>query len=242
MSPTNDNRKECIALLKFLGNGSAFNPFLNDTGAYFKIGKTLFMIDCGSSVFKAALRKNIFEEIKRVCVVITHLHMDHCGSLSQLIMYLLYKKCVKPLIIFPNEEIKELLRITGVTEDMYDYISDREVVISGGVCIRFIDSTHVDKIKCYSIEIENLNGANIYYSGDSGEIPSQILEKYLSGEYDAFFQDTCGEYIPGKVHLNIEVLCRLIPIGKRNRLYCIHLDTLLNKNMIIEKGFNTVNI
>lgn len=229
-------------MLSFLGNGSAFNPFRNDTGAYMCRGGTLYMIDCGSSVFKAALARRIFDDIKNVFIIITHLHMDHCGSLSQLIMYLLYKRGVKPVIVFPDVDLRELLRITGVTEDMYDHVMCTETSLPCGMKVRFMRSSHVDKIHCYSLEIESHDGEMIYYSGDSGVIPPDILERYLSGGYSAFYQDTCGEIIPGRPHMNIEELCRLIPGDKRSKMYCIHLDPLLTDDMIIEKGFNSVNV
>ncbi|MBQ8961279.1 MAG: MBL fold metallo-hydrolase [Ruminococcus sp.] len=229
-------------MLRFLGSGSAFDAFRCDTSAYFRRGDTLFMIDCGSTAFKCALRKRIFEGAERVCVILTHLHMDHCGSLSQLVMYLLYKCGVKPVIVFPDRDVRELLRITGVGPDMYVHISGRGAELPEGVKVRYLESAHVDTINCYSLELSLPGGDEIYYSGDSGAIPDAVLEKFLDGGYKAFYQDTTGERIQGTVHLHIEDLCRLIPEDQRGRVYCIHLDPLLTEERVRRRGFNSVEI
>jgi len=224
-------------VLRFLGTGSAFDAFRCDTSAYFRRGETLFMIDCGSTAFKCALRKRIFEGASRVCIILTHLHMDHCGSLSQLVMYLLYKCGVKPTIVFPDRDVRELLRITGVGPDMYDHIPGRGAELPEGVRVRYMESSHVDTINCYSFELSIPGEGEIYYSGDSGAIPKPVLDKFLAGGYTALYQDTCGERIPGRVHLNIEDLYRIIPDDKRDMVHCIHLDPLLTEEKVRRRGF-----
>lgn len=47
--------------LKFLGCGSAFNPVYGNTSAYFIIGKHLYVIDAGESVFFAAVPERASE-------------------------------------------------------------------------------------------------------------------------------------------------------------------------------------
>ncbi len=229
-------------MLNFLGNGSAFNRERDDTSAYFIKGKTLFLIDCGSTTFKNALRKNIFDGIEQVSIIISHLHMDHCGSLSQMIMYLLYKRKITPCIVCPDENLKTLMRITGVSDDMYIYLSKKVNALAEGVNVLFVESAHVNSINCYGIEISMNDNIAIYYSGDSGAIPSDILEKYLNGVYSKLYQDTCGERIDGTVHLNIEDLCNLIPQGKRKRIYCMHLDPLLSEEDVKKHGFKVARV
>lgn len=230
-------------MLSFLGNGSAFDPIRSDTSAFFRCGDALFMIDAGGTVFKNALRKRIFDGVSRVYIILTHLHTDHCGSLGQLVMYLLYKRGIKPVILFPDDDVRALLKINGVSEDMYEIVLRRDVCTEEDmVKIRFIDSAHVDKINCYSLEISVSGGKKIYYSGDSNSIPPEVLKKFLDGGYDAIYQDTCGEKIKHSAHLNIDDLCCIIPEDKRNKIYCIHLDPVLCEDEIRKKGFMTVGV
>lgn len=117
-------------MLKFLGNGSCFNTKCGNTSAYyieeakFKEGKvrTLTLFDCGESVFEKIIEKNIIENIDFVRIFITHTHTDHIGSLSSLIFYLNFVMKIKPTILFPNNDVKKFLEITGVSENLYDYV------------------------------------------------------------------------------------------------------------------------
>ena len=81
--------------LKFLGRGSAFNIKDGNTAAYIKDNNTLLLIDCGETVFKEIQRRNLLEGVSDINILITHLHSDHVGSLSSLLMYCYYIKKLK---------------------------------------------------------------------------------------------------------------------------------------------------
>ena len=69
----------------FLGRDAGFG--INNNSAYTIIDNNLILIDCGYTVFNIIKEKFIFSELNTINVLITHLHNDHAGSLSQLILY-----------------------------------------------------------------------------------------------------------------------------------------------------------
>ena len=77
--------------LQFLGIGAAFNPAFGNTSACFQKDGTLYLLDCGSTVFGALLERKAMQGAKRIVVLITHLHADHVGSLGTLISYCNFK-------------------------------------------------------------------------------------------------------------------------------------------------------
>ena len=100
-------------LLKFIGTESGFGE--KNNSAYIQINEKFILIDCGFTVFNY-LKNNIdFNKFNEIEIIITHLHNDHAGSLSQLILYLwfVYKK--KAIIITKCKYIKNYLDITRST-------------------------------------------------------------------------------------------------------------------------------
>ena len=87
-----------MATLTFLGNDSGFG--LKNNSAYFEKDNELFIIDCGFTVFNEVKNKFDFSKYKCINLIITHLHNDHAGSLSQLILYLwfIYKNTTYKLL------------------------------------------------------------------------------------------------------------------------------------------------
>ncbi|MCF0131215.1 MAG: MBL fold metallo-hydrolase [Pseudobutyrivibrio sp.] len=234
-------------MLKFLGNGSAFNNRRDNNSAYFKHDKTLVLIDAGSTVFKNALNKNIFADVSEVFIAITHLHMDHCGSIGQIIMYLYYKMNIRPTVIFPQTDIINILDSSGITRDMYNIvITDDKYIIHNHdnemITLKIMKSSHVDTIDSYSFLFNYLDKYRFYYSGDAKSIPETVLSDFKNKTIDVIYQDTCGVTNQGNAHLNIEDLCLLIPKEYRNKVYCMHLDQTLEDKYIEDKGFNVAKV
>lgn len=73
------------SILKFLGSDSGFG--INNNSAYIEEKGKLTIIDCGFTVFTQIKKKFDLNKYKEINVIITHLHNDHAGSLSQLILY-----------------------------------------------------------------------------------------------------------------------------------------------------------
>ena len=232
--------------LKFLGKGAAFYPVLGNTSAYFIYDKNLFLIDCGESVFKKVYEKDLFSEIDNLYVFITHTHSDHIGSLSSLILYCSHKFDIKTKIVIPKENkyidyIKNILDSMGVDKSDYEFINDVDLDNKYDVFdnIRYVETTHCDDITSYSILFEKDNRV-IYYSGDTNELDT--VKSIIHGDknIDKIYIETCSERLDS--HIYYEDLLEVIPKNLRDRVYCMHLDTMDIVDKLEENGFRIVEV
>ena len=232
--------------LKFLGKGAAFYPVLGNTSAYFIYDKNLFLIDCGESVFKKVYEKDLFSEIDNIYVFITHTHSDHIGSLSSLILYCSHKIDIKTKIVIPKENkyldsIKNILDSMGVDKSDYEFVNDVDLDNKFDVFdnIRYVETTHCDDMTSYSIIFEKDNGV-IYYSGDTNELDT--VKSIIHGDknIDKIYIETCSERLDS--HIYYEDLLEVIPKNLRDRVYCMHLDTLDIVDKLEENGFRIVEV
>ena len=232
--------------LKFLGKGAAFYPVLGNTSAYFIYDKNLFLIDCGESVFKKVYEKDLFSEIDNIYVFITHTHSDHIGSLSSLILYCSHKFDIKTKIVIPKENkyidyIKNILDSMGVDKSDYEFVNDVDLDNKFDVFdnIRYVETTHCDDMTSYSIIFEKDNGV-IYYSGDTNELDT--VKSIINGDKNIIkiYIETCSERLDS--HIYYEDLLEVIPKNLRDRVYCMHLDTMDIVDKLEENGFKIVEV
>ena len=99
-------------------------------------------------------------------MIITHLHHDHCGSLSQLILFLWFRYGKKTRVITKCKNIGIYLEITGTTKEAYEITDEYKD-------IRFIETEHVKELDCYGFKAK-IHGKNIIYTGDT-----KIIEPFL---------------------------------------------------------------
>lgn len=222
--------------LKFTGIGSAFNPILGNTNAYFTHNDDFYLIDCGESVFGKIWNLKEMIGSNNIFILITHFHCDHVGSLGSLLSYLYLKLEKTAYVIHPNEKIIEYLDIVGIERKFYIYKNKLPEISE--IKNTEIEVRHVEDMKCYGYEII-FPDSKIYYSGDAVEIPDKILQKYLSGEIKEMYQDTCSYISKNPSHGNIFYLEKIIPVEKRKNVYCIHLDKDF-RDIIQEKGFGVI--
>lgn len=215
-------------MLKFLGNGSCFNVKSGNTSAYYynKEKGLLLLIDCGESVFEKIVKK--FNKLEKVIIVITHFHSDHIRSLPSFIFYCKIVKNIKPIVVFPNETIINLLSQMNVSKEYYEYKN---------TC-KFIDSVfrveHKENMDCFGY-IFKIKGKNIYYSGDSKMLPVSVITKFLDGEIDAIYQDMTRYEKTG--HAHVKDIAKVIPKKLRKHVYAMHLDDKETKNLALSYGF-----
>ena len=81
--------------ITFLGKDSGFGK--QNTSAYAIVNNRLLLIDCGQTVMTQLQDKNLLTGISGIDVIITHMHGDHVGSLSQLALFSYF--VLKTLII-----------------------------------------------------------------------------------------------------------------------------------------------
>ena len=211
--------------LKFIGSDAGFGD--NNNSAYIEIDNKLILIDCGITVFNTIKQKFNFNKYDEIEVIITHLHNDHAGSLSQFILYLWYIYNKKAKIISACKNIKEYLRITGTPDEAFTLLNMNNN-------IKFIETEHVKEIDCYGFTL-NINNKEIVYTGDTKTLDP--FWPYID-KADELYVDVSKN---GGVHLKIDdVLQDLRSIKhKGTNIYLMHID---DKKYISEKCNNEFEI
>ncbi len=209
------------SILNFIGRDSGFGD--NNNSAYIEIDNDIIIIDCGFTVFEK-LKENIdFNKYKSVKVIITHLHNDHCGSLSQLILYLWFVYGKKTIVISKCKNIKKYLNITGTAKEAYIIIEETEN-------IQFIKTEHVKELDCYGFKM-TVKDKKIIYTGDTKTI-EPFLE-HMTNINELYIEVSKN----GGVHIKFEdIIQKLINIKNTGvNIYLMHIDDYeyinkLNKN------------
>lgn len=197
-------------IFTFLGKDDGFGD--KNNSAYLEINDELFLIDCGFTVFNEVKNKFDFNKYKNISVIITHLHNDHAGSLSQLILYLwfIYKK--RTNVITNCVHMKEYLEITGTPSVAYEIRNSIEN-------LRFIKTEHTDYLDAYGFVL-NIDGKKILYTGDT-----QVLTPFLPylDNLDELYIDVSKF---GGAHLKIDdILDDLKQIkAKEIKIIPMHMD------------------
>ena len=213
------------SILNFLGSDAGFGN--NNNSAYIETKNKLILIDCGMTVFNAVKRKFDFSKYNEIEIIITHLHNDHAGSLSQFIMYLWFIYNIKAKVISACKNIKEYLKITGTPEDAY-------TLVNTDTNIQLIKTQHVKEIDCYGFALK-VYDKTIIYTGDTN-----TLEPFLP------YIDNANElYIDvsknGGVHLKFEDIIQDLRYIKQKGVdvYLMHID---DKKYISECSNNEFEI
>ncbi|CEQ22141.1 putative metal-dependent hydrolase [[Clostridium] sordellii] len=229
--------------LTFLGRGSGYHSTEANTSAYIKENETLLLIDCGETVFKKILEKNLMDGVKHVHILITHMHSDHVGSLGGFIGFCFWKYKITSKVYFKEKEkIKLFLELLGLKENQAFEVLDpnNKRIEALGLNINCKLTKHVETLNTYSYILKFDIGNNIFYSGDTYETNIDIVEFLKAG--NLVYHDTCIYDSKGNVHTSLRKLSELVPKEYRNQVYCIHID---GDNFIEEankQGFNIVNI
>ena len=210
--------------LIFLGKDSGFGE--KNNSAYFEDEKSLTIIDCGFTVFQELKKKFDFNNYQNINVIITHLHNDHAGSLSQLILYLWFTFNKKTNIYSKCENIKEYLDITGTPSDAYTLKDD----ISN---IKFIKTEHVKYLDSYGFSM-NIKDIKIVYTGDTCTIDPFL--PYLE-DADEFYVDVSKF---GGAHLKIDDIIKKLQELKESgiNINFMHMDDKKYINEVADKFLN----
>ena len=176
----------------------------------------------GFTVFEK-IKKFDFSKYKEIFVIITHLHNDHAGSLSQFILYNWFVNKKKTIVISKCEKIGQYLQITGTTEEAYE-------IVDSYPNIEFIKTEHAKELDAYGFKM-SVDGKNILYTGDTAILDP--FEPYLK-ECDEFYVDVSKN---GGVHLKFEDVNERLNELKNNgiKVNLMHIDdkeyiSKLNKN------------
>lgn len=209
--------------LIFLGKDSGFGEHNNS--AYIEDNNKLIIIDCGFTVFEQIKNKFDFNKYSNIEIIITHLHNDHAGSLSQIILYLWFIYNKKVTIYSKCERISDYLKITGTPEESYEIRTESEN-------ITFIKTNHVQYLDAYGFELK-INNKNIIYTGDTNTL-NPFLPYIENNKIDELYVDVSKF---GGAHLKIDdVVENLVKINKSGTLVdLMHLDDKKYINTIWQK-------
>lgn len=202
-------------------------------------GKELYLIDCGETAFDQLYRRLRLEEIERVYVLQTHLHADHVGSLGSLISYFHHILGRQVVVVHPEPTIVQLLTLEGIAPRGYIY-EERLPENGAGLHAEPVAVKHAADMKCYGYVISD-GDESIYYSGDSSELPPEIRERFLAGEIRRIYHDTASEDLPNPSHCYYGRMEEWIPREKRDRVYCMHLDSPCEE-LLRSRGFSVVEV
>ena len=134
--------------LNFLGCGSAFNPLDGNTSAYFTIGRKLYIVDVGESVFLKLYEKDLLRQYDEILILITHLHADHVGSLPSLISYVYYVLGKTVMVMHPDPGLWQLLDLMGIDRTAYHRL-ECHALEDGKLNINAVPVRHADDMRCY---------------------------------------------------------------------------------------------
>lgn len=196
-----------------------------NNSAYYEEGNKLIIIDCGFTVFNQLKEKFDFNKYSSINIIITHLHNDHAGSLSQFILYLWFVYQKKATVISKCSKIRDYLEITGTPKDSYELKDDFEN-------LEFIKTEHVENMDCYGFKIK-LGNRNIVYTGDTA-----IIEPFLD-----YIRCADEAYIDvsknGGVHIKIDDIIDFVNEfqSKGIDVHFMHIDDKNYLNEEISKKF-----
>jgi len=212
-------------LLTFLGRDSGFGE--KNNSAYYESNKKLTLIDCGYTVFNIAKSTFDFNKYDDIEIIITHLHNDHAGSLSQLILYLWFIYHKKTTVISKCKHIKKYLDITGVPKSAYDLKKENPN-------IHFIKTKHSPTIDSYGF-ILTIDDKIILYTGDTSTL--EPFNKFYS-KINELYVDVSTT---GDIHLKIDnILPELKKLKSLNiDIYLMHMDNKEKIQEITNNDFNT---
>lgn len=237
-------------MLKFIGTGSAFNSQMVNTSAYIKEKGTLFIIDCGETAFARMKQLNLFEDVNKVYIAITHMHSDHVGSLGSLVAYLNIKCGVTPTIIITNDDMAEAqedalrnyLTLVGIDEEDYDfsYCDMLEEILPNLKRVEMVQINHCDSLTSFAVELYFAN-KTIYYTGDHND--KEYLNDIAStlAPQDIVYTDCTNRDYKNRVHITLDELSEIFTEQQKQQVYCMHFDSYGAYSDAKEMGFKTAN-
>lgn len=220
----------------FLGRGAGYNPVLGPNSAYFIQGRTLYLLDCGTSVFERLAEGGLLAGIDGVTVFLSHQHADHTGSLGILLDYCWDILGICPVLVHPVEGPVQLMRQMGVSPEAFTWSGGETFgPDSNRVSVRFVSVEHAPDIPSWAFLIDT-DTDRFYYSGDANDIPDFVVAQLMDGSISRIYQDTASK--ESAYHCGFPKLCRRIPQDYRARVYCMHLDAAHDPCAIREAGFH----
>lgn len=222
--------------LKFFGRGAGFYPALGNTNAWLSRGDHLVMLDCGETTFDRLMKHPGLSNWQQVTTLITHLHADHVGSLGTFLAYNLFVLKRKVHLVHPVDQIRDLLRLQGVGEEVYTFSHQMPPI--DGFTARALPVHHAPDMACFGYELEDQDEC-VYYSGDAGVFPQAVADGLASGRYARVYHDVASDP-KATHHCPVASIEALVSKELRPRVFAMHIDRAGFEDTLREKGFSVV--
>lgn len=207
--------------LVFTGIGAAYYPQLGSNCAFFVHNNHLFLIDCGESTFgKMAARKEIYD-YEHITILLTHLHMDHIGSLGSFLSFCKNVLKKKVRVIAEEDTIVHILSMCGIPPESYEFTTNFQECEKVGLFVTPHRAAHATDMLCCGFTLSD-GIDTIFFSGDTSVLSNEILEQFLSGKIQIMYHECSFLEQDSPSHTSLEKLKQWIPEQARNRVYCMH--------------------
>lgn len=189
--------------LHFLGTDAGFGK--KNTSAWLvSPDNRLILIDCGATVFTELKESGLLEhKWAGIDVIVTHLHLDHVGSLSQLGLYLYFVKKNPFNIISKCKDIDTFLSITDMKkDDSVPGFPEVRYTRENRYNVEFIPAPHSNAIDSYGFFMPGFEKGEkgFVYTGDTMSLDTFL--PYLEKEkVETLYTDASKD---GGVHLKLE--------------------------------------
>lgn len=210
-------------VLTFIGKDSGFGE--KNNSAYYESNKELILIDCGFTVFNDIKNRFDLSKYDDIKIVITHLHNDHAGSLSQVILYAYFIFNKKVTVISKCEKIRDYLQITGTPQDAYILKTEMEN-------LEFINTEHTKYLDAYGFKLD-VSGKTIVYTGDTNTLEPFI--RHIKNTNELYID--VSRY--GGAHLKINDIIEKLKEIKNNGtdVFLMHIDDKEYIKRVVNKEF-----
>lgn len=232
-------------LLTFFGDGSAFNKNAINNSAFFTIEDDHHVqIDMGGNVVNEFMKYiDDNEQITKVSILITHLHLDHVGGLTTALLYLYYTKGIRATVYCHTHlnDIEKFIEITGGNSQIYELKNAGSWYdIGSKYSVEFSPTEH-SFIPSFDITISRLDKKNQnagcwYFSGDTKAIPYNMILGLITDSVQHVYVDAERDGETG-VHTQFSDLLD-IPFQIRYKITVMHICDDKFRKEVEREGFN----
>lgn len=223
--------------LNFIGIGGATNVELGGNSCYLKEDNNLLIIDVCEGATEKLKRLKVFDGVKNIYIVITHMHFDHLAGLGILIWHCNFNLNIKPRIIYSNfmyaHSLGKLLKLAGVKKKHVEFIKDLTFSFND-LTLKMKRTSHTPELQCFGIMFEDKLG-KYYYTGDTNDI-RYIRELCKDDTVKIIYSEVATETYG--MHLKYDDIVKL----DKEKLVLMHFDTIELYNKAKDEGFEVACI
>lgn len=166
----------CYMEILFIGTGGAFDYEIGNSAALLAFAGQQILIDCGHTVYPRMRQLDIPEKFDYI--LLTHLHDDHCGSLSTLIFHQKHiaRKAEKTRLIVPSRDFQaEVVALLNHSQQdctqnvEFILLEDFAATLPAGYACGYIDTfgLHSENMRTHAYWFRHTEEL-LVYSGDLG--------------------------------------------------------------------------